>query len=168
MEFDNASNRLIIDYELTSSSIDYVVRCVGMKMSQSLKDRLIVAKVVKDEIRTVGGYDEDSGENTFLAFVALVNLHLGDYLLLDKKYAFMYEKTHKVKNFIFELYDLSEKKIYSFDTNCDLNDGYFVDKNNFILKVNKAIDISDFSGAEVLVLSMASDAIFDADGKMIG
>ena len=49
MEYDDRSNRLIIEYELTSLSIDYVVRSIGLKMSRSMEDRLIVAKIVKDE-----------------------------------------------------------------------------------------------------------------------
>jgi hypothetical protein len=79
----------------------------------------------------------------------------------------MYEKTHKSANFIYELYDLNDKKVYRFDTDCELNDGYFIDKNNFILNVEKAIATFNISGGEILALSMASDAVFDSDGKKL-
>ena len=60
MEYDDRSNRLIIEYELTSLSIDYVVRSIGLKMSRSMEDRLIVAKIVKDEM-----WARDAASKTF-------------------------------------------------------------------------------------------------------
>jgi hypothetical protein len=165
LEFDNTQNRLVTEYDVTGLSVDYAVRITGYKLSKEFEDGLIVANTIKDGIRTVGRFDEKSGENTYLVFVGMVNSRINNLLLIDGSFAFMYEKTHKVKNFVYELFDLVGKKIYRFDTSCEANDGYFVDKNTFVLNADKAIAVMDFVGAEVLALSMASDAIFDADGK---
>lgn len=157
-------NRIQLSEGFSDKTIDYVARCIGAKLSDQYPDCNIIGNVIKDRIRGVGVWDKE-GSNTYAVFALISHGHIDNFLLVDRKVHSIYEAVKNLQNIDFQVYDIGNKKVFTFDTKCTENKGYNIDTQNLIFNTDYAKKTEDISGGDLLVLSMGIDSTYDAYGN---
>ena len=157
-------NRIQFNYERDNLSIDYALTICGSHLSNQYDENFnIVGNRIDDVLRGIGVWDAN-GKNIYSAFLSVASLHLDHYLITDIALKRIYEMAKGLSAIDFMIYDLPSKSIYTFDTSCSENNGYNYDNRNFIFDTSYG-EMREITDAEVLVLSMGSDSVFDENGN---
>jgi hypothetical protein len=162
--FETVENRIQLTEDFSNQTIDYAVRCIGHRLSKQFPNSDIEAATTNVGIKSVAVYDKDRN-NEFVSFVLIGHRYRGKFLSVNENVLSLFENLGKLPNILFQVYDIKNRKIYSFDTEYGEKAGYEFDGAKFIFNTDYAGRSEDISGGELLALSMGTDSEFDADGN---
>ncbi|MGB7596843.1 MAG: hypothetical protein WBM09_04690, partial [Gallionella sp.] len=155
--FEIKENHIQLSEGYSNNTIDLAARCIGLRLSKKFPESNIVGKLLIDGIGGIGVYDKNHGDNTFGYIVVISHNHIQNFLLVEKKILKIYKQLNKIHDFEFKVFDIENKLIYSFDTLCEENQGYYFDGASFIFDTNYAKAKEEIEAGELMELSLGAD-----------
>lgn len=163
--FEIKENHIQLSEGYSNNTINHAAKCIGLRLSKIFPNSNIVGKLLIDGIGGIGVYDKNYGDNTFGYIVVISHNHIQTFLLVDRNILKVYKQLKKLHDFEFRVFDIESKLIYSFDTFCEENKGYYFDGASFIFDIEFAKAKEEIEGGELLELSLGADSKFDAYGN---